>query len=332
MTDSGSLAAAPLLGLPLPELWFGLLFALLGAYLLLDGFDFGVGILFATRSDEADRERLLASIGPFWDGNEVWLVVFGGSLFAAFPSAYANLLSRHYLLGFAILLALGLRGLAPELYEQREDDRWRRLWGLSFVVGSVASPFLLGLFVGGWALGAAGVTPAGVAVGVTVVALTVVEGAAFLGLKTRGPLREEMGRYGERAALAYFGLLAVSLAYLFATRPDLRPALTSTPAFAGVALTVAGVGGFIAATRTERYVPAFACAMALAFALVGVVATLLYPAIDPASGLSVAEAAVSTLPLNLVTIAAAVLLPLVLTYFAVLYSVFRGPANADEVY
>ena len=77
MTDVGSLAAEPLFGLPLAELWFALLFLILGMFLFLDGFDFGVGVLFATRDDDHEKEQLLAAIGPFWDGNEVWLVVFG---------------------------------------------------------------------------------------------------------------------------------------------------------------------------------------------------------------------------------------------------------------
>lgn len=122
MSDAGGLVTELLVGLPLAELWFVLVFFTLGMFLFLDGFDFGVGVLFATR-DEHEREQLLASIGPFWDGNEVWLVVFGGTLFAAFPAVYANLFSRYYLLLFAILAALGLRGLAPEMYEERSDDQ-----------------------------------------------------------------------------------------------------------------------------------------------------------------------------------------------------------------
>ena len=150
------LADGPLFGLPLDRLWFGLVFAVLGTFLFLDGFDFGVGALFATRDDDREREQLLAAIGPFWDGNEVWLVVFGGMLFAVFPEVYADLFSRHYLLMFAILGALILRGLAPEMYEQRHDETWQYRWGQAFVVGSIASPFFLGVFVGNWLFGVAG--------------------------------------------------------------------------------------------------------------------------------------------------------------------------------
>src|SRR6056297_1681683 len=154
MTDTGTLASEPLFGLPLADLWFGLVFFIFAMFLFLDGFDFGVGALFATRADDDEREQLLAAIGPFWDGNEVWLVVFGGAMFAAFPAVYANLFSRHYLLMFAILGALILRGLAPEFYEQRHDEQWQRWWGRAFVVGSVTAPFFLGMFAANWLLGA----------------------------------------------------------------------------------------------------------------------------------------------------------------------------------
>ncbi|OYR87543.1 cytochrome D ubiquinol oxidase subunit II [Halorubrum sp. E3] len=203
-----ALAAGPVFGLPLPELWFALVFAILGTFLFLDGFDFGAGAIFATLREDAAREAVLSAIGPFWDGNEVWLVVFGGALFAAFPSVYAGLFSRHYLLMFGILGALILRGLAPEMYEQRRDERWQRWWGRSFVAGSVLAPFLLGAFAGNWLVGTPrSLTLVGVVTGVTVTALTVVSGAAFLRLKARDALPETVTQIGVGAVAAY--LLAV---------------------------------------------------------------------------------------------------------------------------
>ncbi|KPN29005.1 cytochrome bd-II oxidase subunit 2 [Halolamina pelagica] len=104
-----------------------------------------------------------------------------------FPVVYGNLFSRHYLLMFAILGSLILRGLAPEMYEQRHDRQWQRYWGWAFVGGSLAAPFTLGVFVGNWLFGVDGLaSAASVTIGLAVVALTVVDGAAFLGLKTRG--------------------------------------------------------------------------------------------------------------------------------------------------
>ncbi|MFC7045897.1 cytochrome d ubiquinol oxidase subunit II [Halobacteriaceae archaeon GCM10025711] len=323
----------PLFGLPLVELWFGLLLFVLGMFLVLDGFDFGIGALFLARDDHEEKETLLAVIGPFWDGNEVWLVVFGGVLFAVFPAAYAGLFSRNYLLMFAILGALILRGLAPEFYEQREDAAWQRAWGLAFGVGSVAAPFLLGMFVANWMLGATGiVTVAGVVVGLAVVALSVADGVAFLGMKTRTPLRREAVPYGIGGIAAYLGLVVAALGYLYLTRPDLQAALLSPVTLGVVAVSVVLAGVYVVFLRDGHYLLAFVAVAGVTFALVAFVGALLYPMVDPAADLSVADAAVSTLPLNIMTVFGTLLIPLVLTYFAVVYSVFSGPIEAGETY
>ena len=306
---------------------------MLGTFLFLDGFDFGAGALFATRTDDEERETILAAIGPFWDGNEVWLVVFGGALFAAFPEVYATLFSRHYLLMFGILGALILRGLAPEMYEQRHDAAWQRWWGRAFVVGSVLAPFLLGAFVGNWVAGRPrSLTLVGVVVGVTVVALTVVSGAAFLRVKTRGRLQEAVRPYGERAVAAYLVAVLLTLGTLAATTPALAGTVTSLPVLALVGLSVLLAAVYALALRRGRNVSALAASAGLTYGLVVVVGLLLYPTVDPVTGLQVREAIVSTLPLNLMSIGAALLLPLVATYFVVLYSAFSGPAEPTEAY
>ncbi|WP_254522470.1 cytochrome d ubiquinol oxidase subunit II [Natrinema caseinilyticum] len=326
-----SLADGPLFGLPLAELWFGLVFAVFGTFLFLDGFDFGVGALFATRSSEAEREQLLAAIGPFWDGNEVWLVVFGGMLFAVFPSAYATLFSRHYLLMFAILGALIVRGLAPELYEQRHDEAWHRWWGRAFVVGSVASPFFLGVFVGNWLFGVTGVASlASLLVGLAVVALTIVDGAAYLGVKTRGDVRLETRPIGHLAQVAYLPLAVTAL--VVGSRSAPHVALRSAPTLGLLGLTVLLAAVHIVAGRAGRTYLAFAAVAGQVYGLVALVATLLFPLVDPATDLSIADAIVSTVPLNLTTIGAAVLLPLVASYFVVLYAAFSGPVDDESSY
>jgi len=333
MTSVETLSSGPLFGLPLPDLWFGLLFFIFATFLFLDGFDFGVGALFATREESHEREQLLAAIGPFWDGNEVWLVVFGGALFAAFPAVYANLFSRHYLLMFAILGSLLLRGLAPEMYEQRHDEGWQRWWGRAFVAGSLATPFFLGMFTANWLLGSTAlVTLPGVLVGLTVVALTVVDGVAFLRVKTRGDLRTDLVADGYRALAAYLVLVVATLAGLYTVAPGLRATMRSPLVLALVGLTLVFAAGYALATRDDRYYLAFVAAAGLVFALVAIVAGLLYPSVDPATGLTVQTAIVPTLSLNLMSIGAALLLPLVFVYFVVLYSAFSGPIEAGESY
>lgn len=317
--------------LPFGTLWFAVVFGFLAMFLFLDGWDFGVGAVFATREDPHEREQCLAAIGPFWDGNEVWLVVFGGGLFAAFPPVYAALFSRHYLLLFGVLGALVLRGLAPECYEQREDERWRRWWGRAFVAGSVGAPFLLGVFVGNWLLGAAGPTLTSVAAGLAVVALSVVSGSAFLALKAPGPLREAMPAYGTRAAAAYLTLAVAVLAGLWA-RPAFRADLVSAPAVGLVALTVLLTAGYAVALRRSRWYAALGAAGGLTGGFVALVAWLRYPVVEPGSGLTVDAAIIGSPAVELLTAGAAILIPLVLTYFAVLYSAFSGPVDAGEAY
>ena len=335
MTDAGlgGLAAGPLFGLPLPTLWFALVFAMLGTFLFLDGFDFGAGAVFGLRRDTEERETILAAVGPFWDGNEVWLVVFGGALFAAFPPVYAALFSRHYLLLFAVLGALILRGLAPEMYEQRSDAAWRRWWGRSFVAGSVLAPLLLGAFVGNWVAGSArSFTVVGVVTGVTVLALTVVSGVAFLRLKARGRLQRSVRRYGEAAVVAYLGGVLATLGTLWLVRPALQSVLAGPLVLASVVGSVLLAAGYVVALRRGRHLLSLVASAGLTYGLTGVVARLLFPTVDPAVGTTVAGAVVSTLPLNLMSVGATLLLPLVATYFVVLYSAFDGPAEPTETY
>ena len=333
MTSVDSLAAGPLFGLPLPELWFGLVFAMLATFLFLDGFDFGAGAIFALLETDEERETVFAAIGPFWDGNEVWLVVFGGALFAAFPPAYAGLFSRHYLLMFGILGALILRGLAPEMYEQRHDAPWQRWWGRAFVAGSVLAPFLLGVFAGNWLVGSGrSLTLVGLVVGFTLTLLTVVSGAAFLQLKTSERLPGTLKTYGTAATAGYLLAVVVTLGVLAVWLPDGSSALLSPPI---VALVVASTGlaaGYTVALRREQSLWALGAAAAMTYGLVTLVAILMYPAIDPATGATVRGTIVSTLPLNLMTIGASLLLPLVAVYFIVLYSAFSGPISPEEAY
>ena len=328
-----SLSSRPLFGLPLANIWFVFVFFLLAMFLFLDGFDFGVGALFATRTDEDEKQLLLSAIGPFWDGNEVWLVVFGGSLFAAFPAVYAGLFSRYYLLMFALLFALALRGLAPELYEQVDDERWRRAWGWSFVVGSVAAPFCLGMFAGNWLVGASGsVSILGLIVGLLVVSLCVVEGVAFLTLKLPAETRSKFRPYALPALSSYLGFVVLTLVWIVVFVAPLRTRLLS-PVGIGIVIIALVCGGAFGISSTRRHDRVgFAAAAGLVFTLVALVAYLLFPTIDPATGMTVKQTIVPVVSLNVMTVMAAVLLPFVLGYFLFLYSVFSGPLSAETVY
>ena len=311
----------------LPTIWFGVVLFTLAMYVALDGFDFGIGMLYATR-DEHDRETLLAAFGPVWDANEVWLVAFGTTLLAAFPPIYSRLLSEHYLLAIAIVMGLVFRGVSPELREQREDEDWQRLCDRLFVFGSTITPLLLGMLVGSWIFGTGVLSLPSLLTGVGLVALSLTSGAAFVAAKTSGTLAADMARYGTASTLAYLGGVVVLLAVVLLTNPVGVRELLITPWGVGVVLgsVLLGVGG-IALARLGRHRLWFASTVGLSALLVALVARLLYPTIYPASGLTIEAAVVSPLALNLVTVLGLPVLLLVLWYFKFLYGVFAGPLD-----
>ncbi|AFZ71576.1 cytochrome d ubiquinol oxidase subunit II [Natronobacterium gregoryi] len=315
----------------LPELWFAFVFFAFGTYLLLDGFDFGIGILSAD-VDPAGRSTMLAAFGPVWKANEVWLVLFGTVLFASFPVVYSNLLSRLYLLVFAILGALALRALGSKLRAERDDDWWVRVCDRSFVAGSVLSPFLLGVLVANWWFGRETIlTVPGIAVGLVFVALSTVLGAAYAAIKTRGRLQERVRTRGLQATVGYVALVAVTVAYAVVVEGG--PTAPS-PTAAGLAavVTVVLAGAAVAAIRTGRDPEWFVAAAGMAVVLVGLVAWSMFPLVDPATGLAVRDAVVAPLALNVSSVFAATFVPIILAYFVVLYSVFRGPVEDGHSY
>ncbi|MDZ5810537.1 cytochrome d ubiquinol oxidase subunit II [Halorubrum sp. AD140] len=312
----------------LPEIWFGAVLFALGMYVVLDGFDFGIGMLYATRTDEHERETLLSAFGPVWDANEVWLVAFGTMLLAAFPRVYARLLADNYLLAIGFVLALVFRGLGPELREQRDDERWKRYTDYAFVGGSVIAPLLFGMLAGRWLFGTA--TLPVVLTGVGLVAVSIVTGAAFLAAKTEPRLAAELRVYGVGATLAYLvGVIVLLGTVVLSDAGGAADTVLSLPVAAVVALSAAvGLGGCLLALRGQ-YRAWLASALALPALLTILIAILLYPTIYPSTGLLVREAVVSPLALNLVTVLGFPVLLLVLWYFKFLYGVFSGPIEGE---
>ncbi|MEF8826373.1 MAG: cytochrome d ubiquinol oxidase subunit II [Halapricum sp.] len=315
---------------PLPEIWFGLVMFALTMYIVLDGFDFGIGMLYATRDNDHERETLLSAFGPVWDANEVWVIAFGTMTLAAFPDVYSRLLADHYLLALGFVLALLFRGLGPELREQRDDERWKRYCDYSFIGGSLLSPLLFGMIAGRWVFDAATLSAPTLLTGIGLVAVSVVTGAAFLAAKTGPALAGEMRDYGIVATLAYLGGVVVLLAtVVFTDAGNAADTILSIPAAVIVVLSVAaGLGGIILAGRDE-YRAWLGSALALPALLSALVALLLYPTIYPPTGLTVQNAVVSPLALNLVTVLGLPVLLVVLWYFKFLYGVFSGPVEGE---
>lgn len=327
----------------LPSLWFALIAVLWMGYFLLEGFDFGVGILLpiVARNDR-ERRAVINTIGPVWDGNEVWVLVAGGATFAAFPEWYASLFSAFYLALFLILLALILRGVAFEFRSKRPEATWRRAWDAAIVVGSLVPALLWGVafanIVAGIPLDAEHrytgnlltlLNPYGLLGGLTTLALFATHGASFLALKTTDPLRQRARRLG-----LWIGLLAAVLAVAFLGATQLtrgNGASLGLAVVAGAAL----LGGLVA-NRAGREGWSFAGTGVSIIAATASLFAALHPnvlpsSIDAAFSLTVHNAASTPYTLSIMTVVAVVFTPLVLLYQGWTYWVFRRRIDPGSV-
>jgi cytochrome d ubiquinol oxidase subunit II len=333
----------------LGDTWFFLVGVLLLAYAILDGFDLGAGILhpFVARTDD-ERRTVLRSIGPVWDGNEVWLLTAGGALFAAFPLVYATVFSGFYLALILLLAALIFRAVSLEFRGQVAGAGWRRAWDLAFFAGSLLPALLLGVAVGnvlrGLPLDADGLyrggllgllTPFPLVVGLLVVAFAGAHGAAWLMLKTEGAVAERAGRAAIVAWVALGALWLTATAVARVAAPDRWDAFAAPIAWLAPAVVVVGLAAFPLLVRARRALGALG---ASALAMAGMIATMgvalypnLVPALDaPERSLTIERAASSDLTLGVMLWIAAVGVPIVLAYTAFVYWRFRGVAGPGE--
>ena len=307
-----------------------------------------VGILnpFVAKSDD-ERRTVLRSIGPVWDGNEVWLLTAGGALFAAFPLVYATVFSGFYLALMLLLAALIFRAVALEFRDQLEGAGWRRAWDVAFFLGSAVPALLLGVAIGniirGLPLNAAGeytggliglLTPFPLIIGLLVVALVTTHGAAWLLVKTEGPLADRVRR------AAFAGWAALSVLWVVATltslalAPDRWDAFTTPVAWIAPAVVVVSLVAFPLLVRAGRDLAAFG---ASALGIAGMIATMgiglypnLVPALDvPARSITIEKSASSDLTLTVMLVITAVGIPLVIAYTAFVYAHFRGKVRPD---
>ncbi|QYC42491.1 Cytochrome bd-I ubiquinol oxidase subunit 2 [Nonomuraea coxensis DSM 45129] len=312
----------------LTTVWFLLIAVLWTGYFVLEGFDFGVGILlpFLGGSD-GERRTIVKTIGPVWDGNEVWLLVAGGATFAAFPEWYATLFSGFYLPLFLILLALIVRGVALE-YRGKSDST--KGWDRAFFWGSLGPALLWGVAFANMVRGVpldAGheytgtlftlLNPFALLGGVALLLLCTQHGAVFLALRTTGELRKGAARIAATIAPI---TVAVVLVFLLMARAGV---------LSWVAVAVAAIGLAVALIATLRGRDGWAFTGS-AVAIAAFVATLftsmwpnVLPALDPANSLTVTNAASSPYTLTVMTWVAAIFTPVVLGYQAWTYWVFR---------
>lgn len=330
-------------------IWFGLLGVLLAGYAVLDGFDFGVGILHPLAKGDRERRLFVNSIGPLWDGNEVWLVTFGGALFAMFPEAYATVFSGFYLAFVFLLFALIFRAVSLEFRSKVESKSWRSVWDWGFFGSSLLATLLFGItvgnMVGGIALDERGVYagsfldligPYQVLVGLLAVALFAMHGAIYLFLKTEGAVQDRLGNWMWHT----WGVFLVL--YMLTTMMTLMNVPTATENFKHypwavliVVLKVLAIANIPRCIFNGKYGQAFFSSTFIIVALVGLLGLAVFPNLvtasnDAANSLTIYNAASSSLTLTIGLIFAVVGMPFVLTYTAVIYWTFRGKVELGE--
>ena len=324
----------------LQTLWFILIAVLFTGFLFLEGFDYGVGILlpFIGKGDQ-ERRMVVNSIGPVWDANEVWLLTAGGAMFAAFPNWYATLFSGFYLALFLILIALIVRGVAFEFRSKDVSPRWRSLWDAAIFIGSFLPALLWGVAFGNILRGVAIdatmtyvgsffdlLNPFALLGGLVTLTLFILHGALFLELKTDGAIRKRAEGVTRRLWLPVT-ILAVLFVVYAAIDTDIlqniNPANILGLVVAVGALLFTGYSIFQA-----RYGRAF---LGTGLTVVGVVALIfgtLFPrvmpsSLDPAFDLTIYNASSSAYTLQVMTVIALTMVPIVLAYTAWAYWVFR---------
>jgi cytochrome d ubiquinol oxidase subunit II len=319
----------------LSTVWFILIAVLWTGYFFLEGFDFGVGILLpVVGRDEPGRRVAINTIGPVWDGNEVWLLTAGGATFAAFPEWYATLFSGFYLALLLILVALIVRGVAFEYRGKREDAAWRRRWDAAIVFGSAVPALLWGVAFGNIVRGVPigeGFTytggfldllnPYALLGGLVTFTLFATHGATYLSLKTTGEVRERAHALVPRLGIAAAVLAVAFLAWTLLDAGEAVPWVTG--AVAALALL-----GALGAARAGRDGWAFALTGLTIVAATATLFVVLYPAVlpsstDPAWTLTVDNASSTPYTLRVMTVVALVMTPIVLAYQAWTFWVFR---------
>ena len=319
----------------LTTVWFALIAVLWIGYFCLEGFDFGVGMLLPVLAkDDTERRVMINTVGPVWDGNEVWVLVAGGATFAAFPEWYATLFSGFYLPLLLILVGLIVRGLSFEYRHKRDDDQWRGRWDLALIIGSYVPSLLWGVafanIVAGVPIDAdkeftgnlfTPLNPFGLLGGLVTLTLFATHGAMFVALKTDGEIRHRA-----RALAVRIGAVAALLAAVFLVWTLLKTGTSLTAmVFASAALTLlAGLGAAHVGREGWAFVGTFVTiGLAVAGLFLALFPDVMPSSTDPAYSLTTTNAAATAYTLKVMTWVAVIFTPVVLVYQGWTYWVFR---------
>jgi len=322
--------------LHLHTLWYVIIAFFWTGFFVLEGFDFGVGVLHAVvgRNDE-ERELALSTIGPWWDGNEVWLIVAGAGTFAAFPGWYATMFSALYLALLLILAALMVRGTALEFGDKVQQPRWRISWRWALILGSGAAPLLIGVGLGdllhGLPINAQHnftgdffdlLTPYGLWTGVTLLVLSALHGATFLSLRTTGAVHAR-----SRAAARWLSWAAAAavIGFVIWTRSEVGKSFSvPLPALAVVAVLAALWLAHSAQDGWSFIASAVTIAACLICLFSGLYPDVMVSSTSAAYNLTAANTASGGYALKVMTVTAVLFTPLVLAYQGWSFHVFRG--------
>ena len=331
----------------LNTLWFVVITVLFTGFFFLEGFDYGVGILLPwIASSDQERRAVINTIGPVWDGNEVWMITAGAALFSSFPHVYATLFSGFYLAMIFMLLGLILRGVAFEFRSKRDQKAWRERWDWAIFIGSLLPAVLWGVIISNLMRGLAIgpdmnyyggliplLNPFSLLGGVVFLGLFTIHGASFLGLKIEGELAM---RAKNAASKIWVGVLVLTAAFLVWIFLDTD--ILSNPGFDGLipallaAAALAAYGWFL--RRDQAGLTFISGGLVIVFATVmvfsGLFPRLMISTLDPAYSLTIYNASSSAYTLRVMSIIVAIFLPVVLLYQGWTYWIFRKRISPEH--
>ncbi len=329
----------------LAHLWYFVVGFSLIAYVVLDGFDLGVGMLHVFTKKDEDRRMFLNAIGPVWDGNEVWLVVFGGALFAGFPGVYATLFSAFYDLAMIFLAALIFRAVAIEFRSKKSNPKWRSCWDYVFAIASFGIAFGAGVVLGNmveglpldknhdfiWAPIFFFFQPYPILIGFLAVSLFLMHGSIFLVMKTEGELHDKIRTWSYRCMILFFVVYVVATISTIIHKPYMIARMKEMPwisvlALIGLLLFLSIPKLFSKGRDGTAFI--FSCLGIASF--IGLFGVGTYPvlarsSLDPANGsLTITNSSASILTLRVCLIIAVIGVPMVIGYGIYIYKVFKG--------
>jgi cytochrome d ubiquinol oxidase subunit II len=337
--------------LPWEALWYCVLVIAVLAYTVLDGFDLGVGALHLFSRTDEQRRLFLNSIGPFWDGNEVWIVIILGGLFAGFPDVYATVLSGFYTLMMVLIAGLMFRAAAIEFRSKRPSKRWRSLWDTVFSISSIAVAFTVGVILGNLVTGVpingsqdyVGIftdlfRPYPILVGITAVALLAMHGSIYLLMKLEGEALAMVRRWMPRTIVLFLFFYGVTTIATLIHIPRMTQPFADQPLLAifPILSLIAILNVPIQAQR-ERYGWAFlsSCAsisLLLVLFAIGTFPTIVYSTLDPAvNSLTIYNTASTHKTLQILMLIVLLGVPMVLAYTAWIYRMLRGKVQLDHM-